>query len=206
MVLGPARWSPWLRAGISAESSVAYSSPFFNCTGHFCLEGRAVQHSPFIIWKLDTIFLEDKSNDIYPSCKNSAEVFFLELPSCSVSSWEYSFKNCTIRSCSQASKLHKILHTAYCTSQGNNTFNNCSWSNVSSLTAISNSSKGSVSSFFEENQHIIKHHWKQQENLRIFHIGAIKAINVSYFIDKDTSDSLWIRRSVFTRQHRHLKA
>lgn len=62
----------------------------------------------------------------------------------------------------------KILHRAYCTSKGNNTFNNCSWSNVSSLTAISNNSKGSVSSFFEENQHIIKHHWKQQKSLHTF--------------------------------------
>lgn len=38
MVVGPARWFSWLRAGISAGSSVAHSTDFFY------LEGRADQH------------------------------------------------------------------------------------------------------------------------------------------------------------------
>lgn len=211
MVLGPARCFPWLRTGISAGSSVAQSSlDFFLCRqGTSVWKVEQFNIAPLTFEKSYTILLDEKSNEMYASCNNGAKVFFLELTNCSVCTIFKLYSPKLSLVTSKTSKLHtkfEILHTAYCASQGNNTFNNCSWSNVSSLTAISNSSKGSVSSFFEENQHIIKHHQKQQKSLHTFCIVALKAMNVSCFIDEDTSDILWLRWSVFKRQHRHLKA
>lgn len=62
-------------------------------------------------------------------CNNGVKVFFLELTNCSVCTIFKLYSPKLSIPTPKTSKLHtpfEILQAVYCTSQGNNTFNNCS--------------------------------------------------------------------------------